>query len=77
MAGTLPILKIRSSNFLVGLLTAIPMTCYNERKIFKILKFLTHPTTHITLCTLHCALRTMHIALCTLHYAHFSMHIAL
>ena len=43
MAGTLPILKIRSSNFLVGLLTAIPMTCYNERKIFKILKFLTHP----------------------------------
>ena len=46
MAGTLPILKIRSSNFLVGLLTAIPMTCYNERKIFKILKFLTHPTVH-------------------------------
>ena len=46
MAGTLPILKIRSSNFLVGLLTAIPMTCYNERKIFKILKFLTHPTLH-------------------------------
>ena len=43
MAGTLPILKIRSSNFLVGLLTAIPMTCYNERKIFKILKFFTHP----------------------------------
>ena len=46
MAGTLPILKIRSSNFLVGLLTAIPMTCYNERKIFKILKFLTHPINH-------------------------------
>ena len=43
MAGTLPILKIRSSNFLVGLLTAIPMTCYNKRKIFQILKFLTHP----------------------------------
>ena len=46
MAGTLPILKIRSSNFLVGLLTAIPMTCYNERKIFKILKFLTHPNSY-------------------------------
>ena len=49
MAGTLPILKIRSSNFLVGLLTAIPMTCYNERKIFKILKFLTHPNVYLKL----------------------------
>ena len=51
MAGTLPILKIRSSNFLVGLLTAIPMTCYNERKIFKILKFLTHPIIHPSIIT--------------------------
>ena len=44
MAGTLPILQIRSSILLVGLLTAIPMTYYNEGKIFKIFKFLTHPS---------------------------------
>ena len=44
MAGTLPILQIRSSILLVGLLTAIPMTYYNEGKIFKIFEFLTHPT---------------------------------
>ena len=46
MAGTLPILQIRSSILLVGLLTAIPMTYYNEGKIFKIFRFLTHPNHH-------------------------------
>ena len=50
MAGTLPILQIRSSILLVGLLTAIPMTYYNEGKIFKIFRFLTHPTTDRSHC---------------------------